>query len=114
MGGGTLVVRCSPRVIFRVIFSIRHKNSGMTNKTDIFSALRVRPAVLPGVLIYLAYMAVFYMVFILVDIDYAHIGASAATLRAWLIPPTAAGFVVAVVLLSLCGWWTPALVEKRK
>ena len=86
----------------------------MTNKTDIFSALRVRPAVLPGVLIYLAYMAVFYAVFVLVDIDYGHIGESADTLRAWLIPPTAAGFVVAVALVSLCGWWSPALIERRK
>ncbi|WP_300756654.1 type II CAAX endopeptidase family protein [Janthinobacterium sp.] len=86
----------------------------MTHKTDIAPSLRVPPAVWPGVLIYLVYMAVFYAVFILVDIDYGHISASAETLLAWLIPPTAAGFVVTVVLVSVGGWWSPALVEQRK
>ncbi|MBB5608005.1 MULTISPECIES: hypothetical protein [unclassified Janthinobacterium] len=52
----------------------------MTHKTDIAPSLRVPPAVWPGVLIYLAYMAMFYAVFVLVGIDYAHISASADTL----------------------------------
>ena len=86
----------------------------MTDKTDIAPSLRVPPTVWPGVLIYLVYMAVFYAVFILVDIDYGHISESAETLLAWLIPPTVAGFVVTVVLVSVCGWWSLALVEQRK
>lgn len=86
----------------------------MIDKTEIFPALRVRPRPWLGVLIYLAYAAVFYAVFVQVDIAYGRIGESAETLRAWLLPPTLAGAVVAVALVSACGWWRPALVERRK
>lgn len=86
----------------------------MIDRTDLFPALRVRPRPSHGVLIYLAYAAVFYAVFVLVGVQYAHIGESAETLRNWLLPPTLAGAVVAVALVSACGWWRPALTERRR
>jgi membrane protease YdiL (CAAX protease family) len=86
----------------------------MTDKTEISPSLRVRPSVWRGVLIYLAYMVVFYAMFILVGVEYSRIGESADTLRSWLIPPTAAGFVVAVGMVSAFGWWRPALTERRR
>jgi len=86
----------------------------MAYKTEISSSIRVRPSVWLGILIYLTYMAVFYAVFILVDVEYARIGENAGTLLTWFIPPTLAGFVVALGFVSLFGWWRPALTERQK
>lgn len=86
----------------------------MPDKTDIRPALRVPPSLWRGVGIYLAYAAVFYAVFVLVGVEYAHIGESADTLRNWLLPPTLAGTLVAAVMVSVFGWWRPALTERRR
>ncbi|MFM0741134.1 type II CAAX endopeptidase family protein [Paraburkholderia xenovorans] len=86
----------------------------MTTHSDISPSLRVLPSVWHGVLVYLAYTAVFYGVFILMRVEYARVGESADTLRSWLLPPTIAGFVVAVVLVSVYGWWRLALTDRRR
>lgn len=85
-----------------------------TDKTDIHPALRVPPSVRRGIGICLAYAAVFYAAFVWVGIDYARIGESAQTLRTWLLPPTLAGFVVALGSVWAYGWWRPALTERRR
>lgn len=86
----------------------------MNNNAEILSTVRIRPAVWPGVLVYVVYLLVFYAAFILVGIDYGHIGKNADTLLAWLLPPTLAGLVVAVLSPSILGWWRPALSEQRQ
>lgn len=86
----------------------------MTYKTEISPSLRVRPTLWLGVLIYLIYMAVFYVAFILVDVEYGRVGENTDTLLNWLLPPTLAGCVVALSFVSLFGWWRPALSERKK
>lgn len=73
--------------------------------------MRVKPRPLIGVFCLFAYLAAFYGVWILNDIDYAHIGDSADTLLKWYVVPLVAGGVVLVIAATVLGWWRPALVE---
>jgi membrane protease YdiL (CAAX protease family) len=67
-----------------------------------------------GVLVLLAYLAVFYGIWIVNDIDYDRVGDSAGTLLRWYVAPLAGGAVVLVVAATALGWWRPALVEVRR
>lgn len=77
------------------------------------AAYRVHPRVWVGVVTFLAYLAVFYGVWIVNGIDYNHIGDNADTLFKWYVAPLAGGAVVLIVLVSLFGWWRPALSDPR-
>lgn len=77
------------------------------------TAPRVTPRVWFGVLAYLLYLAVFYGVWIANGIDYVHIGDSGDTLWKWYVAPTLAGAVVISVIVSVFGWWRPALFDER-
>ncbi|WP_460800093.1 lysostaphin resistance A-like protein [Microbacterium sp. GXF0217] len=72
------------------------------------------PRVWLGVVAYLLYLAVFYGVWIVNGIDYPRIGESEDTLLKWYVLPLAAGTVVIAIIVSVYGWWRPALVETRK
>lgn len=85
----------------------------MIDTTHLSPSLRVRPSVWHGVLIYLAYAIVFYAVFVLVGVEYAHVAESADTLLHWLLPPTIAGFFVAAGAVTAFGWWGVVLTERR-
>lgn len=76
--------------------------------------LRIAPRVRLGVLAYLLYLAVFYSVWIFNGIDYNHIGDSEDTLWKWYVAPLAAGSVAIIVIVSIYGWWRPALFETKK
>lgn len=76
--------------------------------------LRIAPRVWLGVLAYVMYLAVFYGVWIANGIDYPHIGDNQDTLWKWYLAPTLAGAVVISVIVSVFGWWRPALFEVRK
>lgn len=78
------------------------------------ASFRVAPKVWRGVLALLLYLAVFYGVWIFNGIDYPHIGDSADTLWKWYVAPLAAGTVVLVIVVSIYGWWRPALFEERR
>ncbi|GIT82108.1 hypothetical protein LLS1_37770 [Leifsonia sp. LS1] len=67
-----------------------------------------------GVVAYLAYLAVFYGIWILNGIDYPNIGDSADTLWKWYVAPLLGGLVIIVIIVSIFGWWRPALFETRK
>lgn len=69
-----------------------------------------RPA--PAVGLFLAYLVVFYGVWIITGVDYQDIGDAADTLFKWYVAPLAAGAVVLVVGVSWFGWWRPVLSEK--
>lgn len=77
-------------------------------------AARITPRVWLGVLAYLIYLAAFFTVWILNGIDYLHIGDDEDTLWRWYVAPLAVGFVVIVVIVSIYGWWRPALFEGGK
>lgn len=77
-------------------------------------ALRIAPRVWLGVLAYLLYLAVFYGVWIFNGIDYNRIGDNEDTLWKWYVAPTLAGAVVISIIVTVYGWWRPALFEQRK
>ena len=76
--------------------------------------MKVQPRPLTGVLVFVAYLVVFYGVWIVNGIEYDNIGDSASTLLRWYVAPLAAGAVVLVVAATVLGWWRPALFEVRK
>lgn len=78
------------------------------------TSLRVRPRVRLGLLLFVAYLAVFYAIWIVNGIDYARVGESGETLRAWYVEPLAGGLVVVLITVSVLGWWRPTLVERRR
>lgn len=77
------------------------------------STMRITPRVWVGVLAYLLYLTVFYSVWIANGIDYNHIGDSEETLWKWYVAPTLAGALVIAVIVSIYGWWKPALFEHK-
>jgi len=81
--------------------------------TASIDSFRVRPRVWPGVLALVLYLAVFYGVWIFNGIDYVHIGDNEETLWKWYTAPLLAGAVVAIVIVSIYGWWRPALFETK-
>jgi uncharacterized protein len=74
---------------------------------------RVRPRLLLGVGVYLAYLVVFYAIWVVDGIDYARIGESADLLLRWYVLPLAGGFVVVAALVTALGWWRSSMVERR-
>jgi membrane protease YdiL (CAAX protease family) len=77
-------------------------------------APRVRPRIWIGVVAYLAYLAVFYGIWIINGIDYARVGESEDTLLKWYVQPLAGGLVVITVLVTVFGWWRPSMTEARR
>lgn len=83
-----------------------HTNSAST-------ALRVRPRVWLGLTAFVAYLVVFYGIWIVNGIDYARIGESEETLLKWYVAPLAGGLVVLLAIVSTFGWWRPSLRTRR-
>ncbi|QXT63572.1 CPBP family intramembrane glutamic endopeptidase [Tessaracoccus palaemonis] len=76
--------------------------------------MRVQPKPWIGIAVLLAYLAVFYGVWIAGGIDYARIAESESTLLHWYVLPLASGAVVLIAAASLLGWWKPVLFEKER
>lgn len=77
-------------------------------------SLRTTPRVWLGLLAVASYLAVFFGVWIFNGIDYLHIGDDEGTLLKWYLIPLIAGTIVLAVIVSIYGWWRPALFETRK
>ena len=90
-----------------VFTAAMHTNSDTTT-------LRVRPRVWLGLVAFVAYLAVFYAIWIVNGIDYARVGENEDTLLRWYVAPLAGGLVVLLITISLFGWWRPALRETRR
>jgi membrane protease YdiL (CAAX protease family) len=84
-----------------------HTNSGT-------AGLRVRPRVWLGLAAFIAYLAVFYAIWIVNGIDYARVGESEETLLRWYVAPLAGGLVVLLIVISFFGWWRPSLRETTR
>lgn len=76
--------------------------------------LLVRPRVRWGVLTYLLYIVVFYTIFVLNGVDYTRVGESEQTLLLWYVIPLAGGAVLSIVMVSIYGWWGPAIRERNR
>ncbi|MFN8126777.1 MAG: CPBP family glutamic-type intramembrane protease [Candidatus Nanopelagicales bacterium] len=73
--------------------------------------MRITPRPLPAVLAYLGYLLIFYGVWVINGIDYPRIGESAETALKWYVEPLAGGAVFLIIIVSVFGWWAPALRE---
>lgn len=76
--------------------------------------VKIAPKPLWGVLVFLAYVAVFSAVWAITSVDYTRIGESVTTILSWYVAPLAAGAVVLVIAASVLGWWRPALFEVER
>ncbi len=76
--------------------------------------MKVAPRPRTGVLVLLAYLVVFYGIWAVNGIDYAHIGDNADTIMKWYVMPLAGGAVVLVIAATVLGWWRPALFERER
>ncbi|MFL1380027.1 MULTISPECIES: CPBP family glutamic-type intramembrane protease [unclassified Nocardiopsis] len=84
----------------------------MQTNSDV-AALRVRPRVWVGLVAFVAYLAVFYTIWVVNGIDYARVGESETTLLKWYVAPLSGGLVVILVVVSAFGWWRSALRTGR-
>lgn len=83
------------------------------NKVLDSTSPRLRPRVWLGIAAFLAYLAVFYTIWIVNGIDYARVGESEETLLKWYVAPLSGGLVIILIVVSVFGWWRPSLKEKR-
>lgn len=85
----------------------------MSKETQNASSRCALKSPMPGLVIYLVYMLIFYSVFVFVDVDYARVAESDWTLSHWLMPPILAGLVVTVLLVSRYDLWGAAFTERQ-
>ena len=76
--------------------------------------MKVQPRPLVGILVFVAYLVVFYGIWIVNGIDYKAIGDNADNLLKWYVAPLAGGAVVLIIAATVLGWWRPAMVEVRR
>ncbi len=67
-----------------------------------------------AVVVFLAYLAVFYGIWMANGVKYKHIGDSASTIFKWYVAPLAGGAALLVIAVSVLGWWRPVLSEVRR
>ncbi|MER6178725.1 CPBP family intramembrane glutamic endopeptidase [Streptosporangium sp. NPDC001681] len=75
--------------------------------------VRIQPRVGLGVLGYFLYLAVFYAIFVINGVDYTRVGESEQTLLLWYVLPLTGGAILAIIVVSIYGWWGPAIHERR-
>ncbi|MDR2998762.1 MAG: CPBP family intramembrane metalloprotease [Microbacterium sp.] len=75
---------------------------------------RIAPRPWLGVLVFIAYLAVFCTIWAINGVDYAHLSDNADTVARWIVAPLVGGAIVLIVAMSVLGWWRPALVETKK
>jgi membrane protease YdiL (CAAX protease family) len=76
--------------------------------------MKVTPSLPKGVAVLLGYLAVVFTVWIVTDVDYDTVGDSVENVRNAITLAMAAGAIYLVVVVSVLGWWKPALHEARR
>lgn len=76
--------------------------------------MKVTPSLPKGLAVLVGYLAVVFAVWIVTDVDYDTIGDSIENVRNAVTFAMAAGLVYLVVVVSVLGWWKPALREPRR
>jgi uncharacterized protein len=75
---------------------------------------RVKPSVGAGLVVYAAYLAVFYTTWAINDVDYETIGKTAESAKLHYALPTLFGGIVVVILVTAFGWWRPSLFDRER
>jgi uncharacterized protein len=75
---------------------------------------RVKPSVWAGLVVYAAYLAVFYTTWAINDVDYEDIGKTVESAKLHYAFPTLFGGVTIVILVTAFGWWRPSLFDKQR
>jgi uncharacterized protein len=75
---------------------------------------RVKPSVWAGLVVYAAYLAVFYTTWAVNDVDYDNIGKTVESAKLHYAFPTLFGGVTIVILVTAFGWWKPSLFERER
>jgi membrane protease YdiL (CAAX protease family) len=73
-----------------------------------------KPSVWIGILLYLGYLAIFFITWTINGVDYMRIGENAETTKLWYAFPTLFGCAFLVVLISALGWWRMVLFDTTK
>ncbi|PJJ48191.1 hypothetical protein CLV56_4067 [Mumia flava] len=76
--------------------------------------MRITPGPVAAIVTFVLYLAVFYGIWILNEIDYDRIGESTETALAWYVAPLTGGAVLLVVAVTVLGWWRPVLFEAQR
>ena len=77
-------------------------------------ALRVRPRVWIGIVIYLGYALIVYLVRAITGVPYDELGDSAANLFLGAGVSLIVGAILLAITTTLLGWWRPALFDRRR
>ncbi len=75
---------------------------------------RVKPSFLAGLVVYAAYLAVFYTTWAVNDVDYDNIGKTVESAKLHYAFPTLFGGITIVILVTAFGWWKPSLFDKER
>ncbi len=76
--------------------------------------MRFAPKVATALVVYVAYLVVFYGIWVLNDIQYEHIGDSASTILKWYVAPLAGGAAVLIVSITWLRWWRPVMFDAER
>jgi membrane protease YdiL (CAAX protease family) len=79
-----------------------------------WTGVRVQPSVPIALGAYAAYLAVFFLVWIINDVDYPTIGDTVESTKLHYAMPTLAGSAVLLVLITRLGWWRIALFDSER
>jgi uncharacterized protein len=76
--------------------------------------MRAAPHPAVALAVFVAYLVVFYGIWIALGIEYDDIGDSAETILKWYVAPLAGGALVLVATISYLGWWRPVLRDEER
>lgn len=79
-----------------------------------WTGVRVQPTLLVGLLLYVGYLAVFFTVWTVNDVDYDTIGTTVESTRLHYAMPTLLGSAFLAVALTALGWWRITLFDRSR
>ena len=86
----------------------------MEQTNEAVKKLRVKPSIAIGPGIYFLYLAVFFGVWIINDVNYPDIGKTVESTKLHYALPTLIASATIAVVITILGWWKIALFDKEK
>ena len=74
---------------------------------------RTRPSVGAGLAVYAGYLAIFFVVWVINDVDYMHLGETVDSAKRHYAIPTLLGSLFVAVVVTAKGWWRPLLFDDQ-